>query len=83
MVFFLIPSSDLENTNLITLIFRQSLCSLFNIIRHLRQSIIRLIHGHEKHGKAKQEDHQYGQELAQIYQKTADNNGPGSKEMMK
>ena len=60
----------------------EQLYGVLHALTHLCGRGVGLVHGHDEHGEAELEEHQDGQELAQVDHQGADNDGPRAEQVM-
>ena len=77
VLFFICTNNDIALT-----LLQQNICRCLPAARHLVDRVVRLVHGHEEHGEAELEQHQDSQELAQVDHQAADNDGPGTEQVV-
>ena len=60
----------------------EQLYGVLHALAHLCGRGVGLVHGHDEHGEAELEEHEDREELAEVDQKGADDDGPRTEEVM-
>ena len=74
--------SKSTNNNIALTLLQQDICRCLPAARHLVDRVVRLVHGHEEHGEAKLEEHEDGEELAEVNHEAADDDGPRAEQVV-